>query len=422
MSPMPLLPAKRRAYLQPGIKTQAYSTAIAFSGRVGIYLAGFVFNFIIANALSPAKFGVFTTTMAVSELMTIVMTLGSGLLIYRSTYELKTVPIKTISGILLVGLAMIAILYVAIAKYSPERSSYAQYAIIVAFGLSLSSLLLQSLRALDWTKLFIYENFIRQVLYIAAIFVALFASATGTITLNTAILCVIFGATSHAALVLGLSISQTELSYLAAKTKTADYLSMLFAAMCSYVSRKGDVLLLSALVSSSAIASIKIALLISEIPFQFVQNLYIQRANVFNSARLDQQARRTSMIQLMVWCAIISAAALLAAPLFSKYVWPKLDFAGFVPQLLAYYYIKTLLLPVEQRLVMANRPNLLVGTSFVAAVFKIAMLAIAVSSFDLVGLDAYPVIGLAEIAVVEVIFRVSLGDSYLRWCFGKASD
>lgn len=422
MSPMPPIPAKRRAYLQPRTKTQAYLTVIAFSGRVGIYLAGFVFNFTVANALSPAEFGVFTTTMAASELMTIVMTLGSGLLIYRSTFESKTLPIKTIYRILLVGVAMMAIFYIAVVKYFPQRSAYTQDAIMVAFGLSLSGLLLQSLRALDWTKLFIYENFIRQILYIAAIFVALLVSATGTVKLNTAILCVIFGTTAQAALMLGLSISQTSLNYQAARTKPADYLSMLFASICSYVTRKGDVLLLAALVSSSAIASIKIALLIAEIPLQFVQNLYIQRANFFNSARSDQQARRTSMIQLMVWCAIISVAALLAVPLFFQYVWPKLNFAVFVPQLLAYYYAKTLLFPVEQRLVMANRPNLLVGISFIAAVFKIALLAITVSSFDLVGLDAYPVIGLTEVAVVEVIFRVSLGDSYLRWCFGKARD
>jgi O-antigen/teichoic acid export membrane protein len=419
MSPMTTLPTKRQTYLQMSIKTQAYSTIVAFSGRIGLYLAGFVFNFMIANALSPIEFGMFSTTMAASEFMTIFLTLGSGLLIFRSTYELKSVPIKTISRILLVGLTMIATSYIAVVKYFPEWSSYAQYAIITAFGLSLSSLLLQSLRALDWTILFIYEHFVRQMLYIVAILAVLLGSATGTIELKTAFLCMIFGTTSYAALVLALSIARNNLNYRTSETRPLDYLSMLFAAICSYVSRKGDILLLSLLVSSSAIASIKIALLISEIPFQFVQNLFIQNANVFISARSDQQARRTSMIQLTVWSAIISVVALLALPLFSKYVWPKLDFVTFVPQLLVYYFMRTLLLPIEQRLVMGNHPKLLVILSFIGALFKISLLAIAVSSFDLFGLNAYPVIGLAELFVVEIIFRMSLGESYLKWCFGK---
>ena len=401
------------------IRKLAYPTIIAFSGRVGIYLAGFAFNFMIANALSPAGFGKFSTTMAASEFMTIFLTLGSGLLIYRSTYESKSVPIKTIAGILAVGLAMIAIPYIGIVKYFPDWSSYTQYAVITAFGLSLSGLLLQSLRALNWINLVIYEPLARQILYIIAIFAVSLGSATGTIGLETAFLCMIFGTTLGAALILALSIARANLNYLTPQTRPSEYLSLLFAAICSYVNRKGDILLLSVLVSSSAIASIKIALLISEIPFQFVQNLYIQHANVFNSARSDQQARRASMIQLMVWSVIISATALLILPLFSKYVWPKLDFATFVPQLLAYYFMRTLLLPVEQRLVMANHPKLLVGVSFISALVKICVLAIAVSNFDLFGINAYPLIGLAEVVVVEAIFRMSLGDSYLKWCFGR---
>lgn len=401
------------------IKAQAYSTIIAFSGRVGIYLAGFVFNFMIANALSPAEFGKFSTTMAAAEFMTIFLTLGSSLLIYRSTQESKSVPVKTIVGILLVGLAIVAASYVAVDKYAPALSLYTQYAIVTAFGLSLSGLLLQSLRALDWMKLFIYENFIRQLLYIVAILAAIWASANGTIDLTTAFLCVIFGTTLCAALIIALSM-RAHLSYRPSQTPLLDYLYMLFATVCSYVTRKGDILLLSVLVSSSAIASIKIALLISEIPFQFVQNLYIQHANAFNSDDGDHRLRRIGMIQFTIWYLVISAVAWLLIPLFSRYAWPQLDFAPFVPQLLAYYFLRTLLLPVEQRLVMANRPQLLVRISFISALFKIALLVVAVSSFDLSGLNAYPAIGLVEVIVVEIVFRMSLGSSYLKWCFGKA--
>jgi hypothetical protein len=69
---------------------------------------------------------------------------------------------------------------------------------------------------------------------------------------------------------------------------------------------------------------------------------------------------------------------------------------------------------------MDNRTRLLIAISFLSALLKILLLTLALSRFQAFGLNAYPLIGIIEVALVEIAFQMFVRESYLKWCFGRA--
>lgn len=389
------------------------SNLLLLVGRGSVYLSGFVYNLLFSYLLLPQDFGVFAAIMASAELFLVPVTLGASLLVYRNARRDEKLPLAEIMVILGCGTALAALVLVLLLPIQRLQAEGLLFALAIAIPLGASQLLVSAFRGFGYITLFTLDPAIRYFSYVLASLLSFWLvgaslpALVGAIVLsNAGIFSVYFYC----------SIARGRISR-SIDIKLKEQLWLVFSGLVSFAVRKSDILILSIGVSSAELGSLKIAFLLAEAPMQFVQAVMYKysKSFEFSGHTVDAIRRRSAAVGLAILGVALSVGALCAAMLFQLYFAGKYEFIYALPFLLIYYLTKIVSLPLDQALIMEGHVGLLSLVYGVSAGIKVAVLSVGVQVAGTSAVFAYPLLGIIDLFVVEVLARRHLKLSFFKW-------
>jgi len=392
-------------------------TVHLLGGRASIYALGFVVNIILVRLMSHATFGKYSTVMALGEMLTCIGTLGSGILVYRETLHRKSIPYDLIARIFFFGL-FINCAVVALARYGfGWGKGIITLSLLVSGPIVLGTLIQQAMRAQGNVELFVYDNAIRQLSYIV-VCAGLFFYVSGQAELDVVVPAIV-GATGI--VIFGyfvFALMRYKSSYTGEKPHASEHLGQTIAQLGTFFSNKADVVLFSLFYPFDLVGLLKIALLLGDAPLQFTWTIYLRHSLNYVDRSVDVPERARMTHRLYYYLGALAMMVLPAAYVFEKLVWRKGGIVVPVAFLLIYSAIKLPTVSVEQFLSLNKRSWLLSGTNFATGFVKCSSIALILYLGSMHIYYFYPVVGLLEVLTLEVMVRIGMRLSLLRWFFG----
>lgn len=146
---------------------------------------------------------------------------------------------------------------------------------------------------------------------------------------------------------------------------------------------------------------------------QFVQAVMYKYSAAFEFGHKDGRRKLAGNLGLLGLS--LSVGALCTAIIFQAYYFGKYQFSSEMPFLLSYYFLRMFWLPLDQAFVLYGKTKPLTMAYASSALLKIGLLLAGASGFGDRVVMIYPILGLLDLLIIEVVVRKYMKMSYVSW-------